>query len=572
MNSGRDKIKWYYNHQASRVIKKVSKILESKGNNDWLQMWDAERSSDFTPIGSNASEIEIYTAEAICYLYFFSSCYDCLVHTDFWIIGKVPSKFDEYQVLFNQYVNNIDFVDIELFSKLRTIGQNDDFFSKKKQFIELVDTILQYSEDCVINIEESVKEYDKNYSIQYYSSLILEFDAINPSELDNTIINLWKKQDSDNKTQINIVKFPDEMTEANRRKYGIFYGISSLSEGKNIIKNGKVLIGFYQDLCRELNAKLFDIRGILIPHTPPGRMLKFNTRKNINEYLMRFNEKNCKDIERNYINNTKQQLIVAMTNYVEDVFLDNIKNLNWDNSNELDVPPTSWAYAQILIFYNNYIHHDNLVKKDLSYSVVKIKNGSKIGVGFLFRLNNEVVCITCNHLCQGNKKDKTIYAISEYEKEYSFSLFPIKLITDFDYKKGEVLQAEKEVAILSPQWDGKIPFDIKNIISIDNLYLEIENCLNESCTCLGFPSENVQLWSDPMRVHKRITYGYYQTNLPESNGKVCEGYSGGIVTTYNNNKCLIGIHEGRYGDNYGRLIPCSEIKKTLEVINYDESK
>ena len=75
-------------------------------------------------------------------------------------------------------------------------------------------------------------------------------------------------------------------------------------------------------MCRELNAKLFDIRGILIPHTPPGRMLKFNTRKNINEYLMKFNEKNCKDIERNYINNTKQQLIVAMTNYVEDVFLD----------------------------------------------------------------------------------------------------------------------------------------------------------------------------------------------------------------------------------------------------------
>ena len=570
LNSGRDKIEWYYNHRASRVIKKVSNILSSKGNNDWVQLWDAERTSVFTPVGANSSEIEKYTAEAICYLYFFSSCYDCLVHADFWISGDVPSKFFEYEDLFNNYANN-HFFDIELFTKLRTIGSNDDFNSKKEQFIALIESIRNYSEDCVDNIEESVKENDKNYSIQYYSSLILELDAINSSVLENTFLKVWEKQDSDDKVQINIVKFPDEITKPNYIKYGIFCGISSIPEGKNIIKNGKILLGFYHDLCNELNAKVYDIRGILIPHTPPGRMFKFNTRKNINEYLMRFNEKNCKDLEKNFINNTKQQLIVAMTNYVEQIFLDIVEQLNWDSTKEINVQPTAQVFTQILVFYNKFIHHNNIGINDYSYSVVKIKNGSKIGAGFLFKYKNEVVCITCNHLCQEYINDKTIYAISEYDEKYSFSLSPIKPIINFDYKKG-VLSAKKEVAVLSPQWGGKIPYDLKNIISIDNLNLVTEQYLNEPCTCLGFPSENVQCWSDPMQVHKRINYGYYQTNLPKSNGKVCEGYSGGIVTIDNNNNCLIGMHEGRFGDDNGRLIPCSEIIESLEVINYDESK
>ena len=45
-----------------------------------------------------------------------------------------------------------------------------------------------------------------------------------------------------------------------------------------------------------------------------------------------------------------------------------------------------------------------------------------------------------------------------------------------------------------------------------------------------------------------------------------KGYSGGIIVPEDNLNCVIGIHEGRFQEKKGRVIPCSVIKEKLRGI------
>lgn len=565
LNSGRDKVDWYYSKTAVTVINEVYEILSPEYKNIWSSLWGLEKNSPRSPESARDNEIEKYTKEAICFLYFFSTCYDCLIDDDYWISGKKPQKYDEYKRCFFKYADECDFFNKGIYDKLEKIDDAKNLSQKKDKFIKILDSILNYSENCVENIEDLVKEKDKSYSIEYSSSLIIDIEAINPENLNQAFLKTWGNQDSNIKTQINIIKFPKNTYKDSKIKYGVFCGGNSINSDDDIKNNGIFLLNFYYDLCQELNAKVCEIRGVLTPLTPTGRRYKFNTRKNIEAYTIKFYEKDCKKLEEYYLTETKQQLILALTDYVDQSIRESTnEKLGWEERETPEILSTTKIYSCIEVFYNKYIQYNRRPHKNFVYSVVEITNGSRKGVGFLLKYKDQVVCISCNHIFHEHKTNP-ITAVSVCEKNYSFGLSPKKEIIDFDYDNG-ILHAKDEVAILSPQWDGKIKYSINDLITFDDLNFEIEQFFNGECSCYGLTDDLMLRWSAPFRVLDSTNYNYYQTMIEKVEGKVGSGFSGGLVRSNENIDCIIGIHEGHFDADCGFIISCSEIKFALEEV------
>lgn len=96
-----------------------------------------------------------------------------------------------------------------------------------------------------------------------------------------------------------------------------------------------------------------------------------------------------------------------------------------------------------------------------------------------------------------------------------------------------MLLADEEVAVLLPQWNGKIPFDMHSILSIDDLCDNIDEYINSECRCCGYPENGTQRWSDVFTLVDRASAGYFQTEIAQGENPVSSGYSGGIVLTKN---------------------------------------
>lgn len=126
--------------------------------------------------------------------------------------------------------------------------------------------------------------------------------------------------------------------------------------------------------------------------------------------------------------------------------------------------------------------------------------------------------------------------------------------------------AKDEVAILEPQLQGRIPFDMTGILSLEDLDVKSDEYYNSYCTCCGYPNGD-KCWSDCLQLIGSGAKGYCQTKINNDGNPVEDGYSGGIIVLQNNHNCILGIHEGRMGKINGRMIPCSvfldEIKRSV---------
>lgn len=216
-------------------------------------------------------------------------------------------------------------------------------------------------------------------------------------------------------------------------------------------------------------------------------------------------------------------------------------------------------YGQIFVFYNDYIKPDNIDQKEIPYSLVKVENAGISGTGFLLRTAKQVLCISCNHVFQNDTEKCTFSAISEYAAEFRFLIEPKNDIIKCDYKNTSLLTAVDEVAVFEPKWEGKIPFEIRSILSIEDLIKDIKKFEGSDCICCGYSEGENQRWSNPFNLVGKTKKGYYQTKIGKGSGETCEGYSGGLVVLKSDQRCIIGIHEGRSEDDCGRIIPCLAI-------------
>ena len=571
LNSGRNKVVWYNNGRAATVVDDVAKILATRGANNWYEIWSSVKSSASSPLSSEVSDIEMYTAQAIGYLYFYSACYDCLIFDNYWKCGEKPPKFAEYKTLYMAQCEKTALLNKELFSVFDKVGKRRELCEKKSLFNKLVKNEIINSEDSVMNIEDNVTRNAIIYTVRYKASLIFEISAFEPSKINNVFMRIWGQLKDEVKTQMNIIQFPLYPSNGNIVKYGVFFGLSSNKNTISPLYCGKVLIDFYKKLCKAFNAKAYEIKAILLPDTPPGRMFEHNIQKNIIENAEKFKIKIINKLDKNYKIGTNQQLILVMTDYVDTCFYDVVNTMRWDHCQKLKIQDVESPFSSIKIYYNDYVKITDTKKevKNVTYSVVRIKCGDNCGAGLLLRTSKQVVCISCNHIFQPYFQNEKIMAISEYSSEKSFLIKPLMKVIKCDYD-NKVLPASNEITILSPCWNGRIPFDISRILSVDDLNITIEDYLGKNCICCGYPRGGTQQWSDAIKLINRSSKDYYQTRIidqaNEKENMDFQGYSGGIIVPEDNQNCVIGIHEGRFQEKKGRVIPCSVIKEKLRGI------
>lgn len=117
-----------------------------------------------------------------------------------------------------------------------------------------------------------------------------------------------------------------------------------------------------------------------------------------------------------------------------------------------------------------------------------------------------------------------------------------------------------------------IPYDLDNIISIDELKASLGKFMDRTCRCCGCVNHSNRIWKDELAVIGPTDDGYYQMNDPKRNLR--EGCSGGIVVD-DQEPIILGMHKGRIVDVYDNknekdvfplLIPGAIIKKEIEKL------
>lgn len=568
LNSGRKKIMWFEENQAASVVTKVESILKKIGMSSWVKLWTSIIDAQYIA----SSDLKNLIDQTIGFIYFFSSCYDCLKYEGFWTSGLKPQNYDRYKELYEIQCHKTDLLRKNIFVMLDEIIELTDFEQKKLAFNKLVLAEINDSDTTVQRIELEIESNSPTYTIEYKSALVFDIRSIDDAFTEMAIYEIWDQlDDADAKNQINIVRFPAVSLSQGFIRYGFFYYISSENDP---IHCGEFLLEIYSTLLKKISGRIYEIRAIIFPDVPPGFRFKHNVEKNIHKYAREFENEVVDAFKKFYELDTKQQLIFALTPFVPDDLCNMIKNSCWDDTccpNKLDAESN---FDRIIICKNKHIMAD-ISKKNISYSIVKIVGGSKWGTGFLVKTNNQVLCITCNHVLS-NSKDNHFMAVSSYQDITKFPIIPIKKVIECDYKK-ESLSASDEIAILVPQWDGKIPFDIDNIISIDDLCSNLLLDIPCECLCYGYPNEDSYEYnlSKCLRFENNVVLsrGYYETSIIADDEDIIDGgYSGGIIIPCDNPNYIIGIHEGRNGGHKGRMILRSTIRDIIMEVETNGQK
>ena len=127
-------------------------------------------------------------------------------------------------------------------------------------------------------------------------------------------------------------------------------------------------------------------------------------------------------------------------------------NLGWDDISYPERSDADNYFDKVVVCKNKYIKM-NTSEKNASYSIVKIVGDSGWGTGFLVKTNHQILCITYNHVLS-KSENNCFKAISSYQNFTEFTVIPIKEVIKCDYD-NESLKASDEIAVLTPQWDGK---------------------------------------------------------------------------------------------------------------------
>lgn len=549
LNSGRDKKDWYDKKRAKKVIDTISNKIFEDSLYDWHEFWDIE--DEPYPQGSAIIE-KLY--EAIGYLYFYSACYDCLKSDQFWEKNKLPDTLEEYEKKYKEQCEKVESLEDHLFDIFRAVKDISGANKKRNKIQQEISRVIPCSETTVEEIEECIKNSRSHYTVKYKSALILEVNPICKENCDEHIMNVWDQlKENDDKTQLNIIRFNDDCGNDNYIKYGIFFGIIK-NNTYSIEYKIDILINLFNKLCKEFNCKAHSIRAILIPQIPARLIFKHNTYKNISTYSNEFYRDCVSALENMFIENKYRQLILLTTGYTPKNTKETVEQLGWDTVNDIGTQPFTFYTGETYItkYSNEPIYLNGNSEMNANNSIVKIECGDSVGAGILVKTDNQVVCVTCNHIVANSPKS-IIKATMISSNNATFDLIPIKeILPDIDNPT-----AEYEVAILEPQWNGKIPINIDQLMSLNDLH----DTSNITCDCCGFPNNEFR-WESNIKISRPLTNGYKQLNNVDN---IEEGFSGGSIVDSQNK--FYGIHEGRFNDmNNGRMIPSSIIKKEIHKI------
>lgn len=456
----------------------------------------------------------------------------------------------------------------------------EDIPQKAKKFNEFVKDLISLSESCVSNIENNIKQYAPNYTIKYTSALIVDvhaFQAFDKEKIDAILTDFWiRLPENEDKTELNIIRFPEQSCAAPFVRYGIFYGSTEQTQSADVQQNPTascedVLFNVFEKLRELFNGKVYEMRGIMLPHITPVYMFMHNLQKNIEEYAAKFYKEVVHPIEFYYEKNTKLQLILGLDRNVSQDFVQRFDA--WEKGTEIQKIENARWLSNCIVFYHDHIKPIVDTPDRISYSLVRIKCSKKHGFGFLLRLPDRVVCISCNHLILPHKeRSEPITASSVYDPHVNFQLKNIKAINSYASKYA-VLPVMEEIAILEPCWNQRIPLDFTMLLEKSDLDLNTRAYLDKGCRCYGSSAGQPLKWKTGLILRESIEGNYYQ--ISGNTASIKSGFSGCIYKTEDTSRSIIGMHEGRYTpratgeEPIARMIPCSAI---IQAIHEEEQK
>lgn len=273
LNSGRNKIVWFEQKQVVSVLNTVENTLKCISTSLWNKLWGSIKDARF----ATSSNLNNLMEQIIGFIYFFSSCYDCLRYDKFWESGLKPQNHDKYRDEYEIHCQKTDLLRNSIFVSLDRIMKYPNFDQKRLDFNKLVLAAINESDKAVQEIELEIEYSSPIYTIEYKSALVLNIRSINDSFTEMTIYDFWDKlEDADAKTQINIVRFGDDPSSQGFTRYGFFYN-SSLEH--NPVHCGEFLLHIYNALTKVLDGRIYEIRAIILPDVPPGFRFKHNVEK-----------------------------------------------------------------------------------------------------------------------------------------------------------------------------------------------------------------------------------------------------------------------------------------------------
>lgn len=588
LHSGRDKIQWRYSGRAQAVISLVWKYLGSTRTVVWDKLW---KCADKEDIEDNISKPGRLTKMAEAFLYFYSACFDCLNSTDFWDFGNLPQSYDSYEKSYLERARQISTLDACLFESLRSkvCQKTISLAEKAKQLDMLVRGALESSEALVDGIEEWVQADDLTYTVRYTSALILDIDALDSSQVELALMRFWEQLPEDEaKTELNIIRFPqnEEITGCSFKKYGIFCGTTSEKPldtdsmhnfEDEVSRRGEYLYSAFQTVCSLLNGRLRQIRAILIPHIAPGFNFCHNLQRNINKNADDFYQRVVKPLERRYDNRWKIQLVLGLDHYVDEGFIVSFKD--WQQKNLTSPADAKWI-TKCVALWKEFIKIEapTDMMERVVYSRLKVSCGRTQGLGFLMRLSDRVVCVSCNHIFTEYSEKDGASAVSSYDPEIKFSLRPLTSTRPYPKQSLENIQllpARKEVILLEPCWKENIPFVLCELVSSEDWDMPE---VNAKCKLCGCDNAGELKWVSSIHVAGPSSKGYYQvdedrdtTGSPLS--EIQEGASGGVYVSTEPSAKIIGIHEGRFDEGQKvRMIPWKAVLDAIENLEKESRR
>ena len=565
--SGIKKYKWYNGKEAKEVVKKVGRYFHSQIEvNAWNELW--EYIDAYTRLDriehSMKGELVFYTVQAVAYLCFFSICFEYLKSEKYWLQGNKPSQYGEYKDIYTKYS------DENLFDIFDNINIQGGLQQSILRFYEDVQKVIIRSEECVSSIEKKINQMAIGYTIRYKSALILDIQAIDDSSIEKVLLDYWDDLDDDLKLQINIIAFPPIEGNGKYKRYGIFSWMSDNSSiSTDASKVAEQLIQIYKDICDRFNAQVYKLRAILIPELPTGFKFEHNLQRNIADHASKFTSKILAYLVEKFDDEKNKQLILALIKNVDsEAIKASMGIIKWHQHKPISANDTPFTEIEL---YWNEVFRNNRTNNIPCDSLVKIKSGNEIGTGFLLRIFNQVVCISCNHVFSSDYNLENTYASTFCDNTLQFELSDLYsgLIKNDD---NELLSAKDEVAVLIPQWGGDIPIDIDSILSFDKICTEVPNNCTGVYKCGGYLVDGYSFEQISIKWEKHYELkGFSEKGYCSADAIIIDqGFSGGMVLTTDDT--IIGIHEGRFDDDAENcyMIPCNKIRDKIEELIKNE--
>lgn len=575
--SGREKIQWRHTNEAPRVIAEVAKdFLGSTSASVWTQLW----SGVDTKPDHGADDLNYYTNMAEGFLYFFSACFECLKSTDFWDSGTLPQDYDSYKKSYLELARRTSQLEPSLFNALEDVAKLDglDLGKKRMELQKLVREALFSSEKCVEEIETLVRDEDPTYTVTYKSALILDIAALDPRQIDHALMRFWEQLPEEaDKTELNLIRFPrDEKDTSSFFKYGIFFGQNvsqpldvQLSPGKNeSLRRGEFLYDAFETICHLLNGRLCQIRGIFLPHIILSSAFKHNLQRNIEQNAKKFYQNIVKPLESCYNSKWKMQMVLGLDRHVDQRVP---QFFHMWKTNILDhvISGAEWVTNCVVCKKDHVRINANPSLMDrVAYSQLKVGCGKHKGLGLLIRLSDRVVCLSCNHIFIDTSAENRPSAISAYLPDVEFDLRPLTEIRPYQ-SDHSVLQAEDEIILLEPCWNGNIPFDVSMLVSLEDW---ADAVVDAKCKCHGCNDKNQMKWISSIHVGGAISKGYYQIDGDSDKDliEIQNGFSGGTYVRIDSQtgSQIIGIHEGRFDEQKRvRMIPRAPVLTAIAALS-----